>query len=156
MDDNKRIGLFIGSFDPFHIGHREVVITALNTFLFDKIVICVGTNSSKKYMFSSYERVNIIREIFSSHEFGGKIDVISRENMMTCDVAREIHASTIIKGVRNQSDAASEIEQANVNMHLANIPTLLIPTSNLLSHVSSTLVRDLINNMELTTMMLKD
>ena len=146
MCDSKRIGLFIGSFDPFHIGHREVVLTALNTCLFDKIVICVGTNPSKKYMFSEYERVNFIKESFSSDDYENRIDVISRQNMMACDIAREINANALIKGIRNQSDAANEIEQANVNTYLGHVPTLLIPTSNLVSHVSSTLVRTLIDN----------
>ena len=97
MGDNKRIGLFIGSFDPFHIGHREVVLTALNTCLFDKIIICVGTNPSKKYMFSEYERVNFIKESFSSDDYENRIDVISRQNMMACDIAREINANVLMK-----------------------------------------------------------
>ena len=97
-------------------------------------------------MFSEYERVNFIKESFSSDDYENRIDVISRQNMMACDIAREINANVLIKGIRNQSDAANEIEQANVNTYLGHVPTLLIPTSNFVSHVSSTLVRTLIDN----------
>ena len=95
MGDNKRIGLFIGSFDPFHIGHREVVLTALNTCLFDKIVICVGTNPSKKYMFSEYERMNFIKEAFSSDDYENKVKSKQDENTANQITARQKYLESL-------------------------------------------------------------
>ena len=101
-------GLFVGSFDPFTIGHDSIVRRALP--LFDHIIIGVGVNERKKCMLSAEERVKRIKRLYADEP---KIEVKAYSDL-TIDFARREQATYIIKGVRSMKDFEYEREQADV------------------------------------------
>lgn len=134
-----RTGLFIGSFDPFTIGHHSVVRRALP--LFDKLVIGVGVNERKKYMYSTEVRVKTIAEIYTDEP---KIEV-KAYNDLAVDFAHREGAWFIVKGVRSVKDFEYEREQADINRQIGGIETVFIYSEPKWESVSSTLVRELIH-----------
>ena len=134
-----RTGLFIGSFDPFTIGHHSVVRRALP--LFDKLVIGVGVNERKKYMYSTEVRVKTIAEIYADEP---KIEV-KAYNDLAVDFAHREGAWFIVKGVRSVKDSEYEREQADINRQIGGIETVFIYSEPKWESVSSTLVRELIH-----------
>ena len=134
-----RTGLFIGSFDPFTIGHHSVVRRALP--LFDKLVIGVGVNERKKYMYSTEVRVRTIAEIYAGEP---KIEV-KAYNGLAVDFAHREGAWFIVKGVRSVKDFEYEREQADINRQIGGIETIFIYSEPKWESVSSTLVRELIH-----------
>ncbi len=134
-----RTGLFIGSFDPFTIGHHSVVRRALP--LFDKLVIGVGVNERKKYMYSTEVRVKTIAEIYADEP---KIEV-KVYNDLAVDFAHREGAWFIVKGVRSVKDFEYEREQADINRQIGGIETVFIYSEPKWESVSSTLVRELIH-----------
>ncbi|WP_315350886.1 pantetheine-phosphate adenylyltransferase [Hoylesella saccharolytica] len=134
-----RTGLFIGSFDPFTIGHHSVVRRALP--LFDKLVIGVGVNERKKYMYSTEVRVKTIAEIYADEP---KIEV-KAYNDLAVDFAHREGAWFIVKGVRSVKDFEYEREQADINRQIGGIETVFIYSEPKWESVSSTLVRELIH-----------
>ena len=139
VDKTIMTGIFTGSFDPFTIGHDDIVRRALP--LFDRIVIGIGVNERKKYMFTSDERMEQISRIFADEP---KIEV-KTYNDLTIDFARREKASFIIKGVRSIKDFEYEREQADINRQLGGIEALLLYSDPRYSAVSSSLVRELIH-----------
>ncbi len=134
-----RTGLFIGSFDPFTIGHHSVVRRALP--LFDKLVIGVGVNERKKYMYSTEVRVKTIAEIYADEP---KIEV-KAYNDLAVDFAHREGAWFIVKGVRSVKDFEYEREQADINRQIGGIETVFIYSEPKWESLSSTLVRELIH-----------
>lgn len=134
-----RTGLFIGSFDPFTIGHHSVVRRALP--LFDKLVIGVGVNERKKYMYSTEVRVKTIAEIYADEP---KIEV-KAYNDLAVDFAHREGAWFFVKGVRSVKDFEYEREQADINRQIGGIETVFIYSEPKWESVSSTLVRELIH-----------
>ena len=134
-----RTGLFIGSFDPFTIGHHSVVRRALP--LFDKLVIGVGVNERKKYMYSTEVRVKTIAEIYTDEP---KIEV-KAYNDLAVDFAHREGAWFIVIGVRSVKDFEYEREQADINRQIGGIETIFIYSEPKWESVSSTLVRELIH-----------
>lgn len=134
-----RTGLFIGSFDPFTIGHHSVVRRALP--LFDKLVIGVGVNERKKYMYSTEVRVKTIAEIYADEP---KIEV-KAYNDLAVDFAHREGAWFIVKGVRSVKDFEYEREQADINRQIGGIETIFIYSEPKWESVRSTLVRELIH-----------
>jgi len=130
-------GIFVGSFDPYTIGHDNILRRALP--LFDRIVIGVGVNERKKYMLSPEERVDAIAEIYA----GDKRVEVKAYSDLTVDFARREGALYIIKGVRNIRDFEYEREQADINRHLTGVDTMLFFCEPSLQSVSSTTVREL-------------
>lgn len=130
-------GLFVGSFDPFTIGHDSIVRRALP--LFDHIIIGVGVNERKKYMLSAEERVNRIKRLYADEP---KIEVKAYSDL-TIDFARREQATYIIKGVRSVKDFEYEREQADVNRLLSGVETIFLYAEPQLSSISSTMVREL-------------
>ena len=131
--------VFTGSFDPYTIGHHDIVSRALP--LFDHIVIGIGVNERKQYMFSSEERLKTIAEIYHDEP---KVSVETYSDL-TVDFAHRVGARYIIKGVRSVKDFEYEREQADINRQLSGVETLLLFASPELSSVSSSLVRELIH-----------
>ncbi len=136
MTDTK-IALFPGSFDPYTIGHHDILMRALP--LFDKIVIALGINRNKKPYFPIEERLNSLQELYEGNK---KIEIITY-NTLTTDLAQSIGAQYIIRGVRNLSDYEYELTIADVNRKLTGIETILFFSKPELSHVSSSIVREL-------------
>ena len=132
-----RKGIFVGSFDPFTIGHDSIVRRALP--LFDKIVIGVGVNERTEYMYGTEERVKMIADIYADEP---KIEVKPYDDL-TIDLARREGAQFIIKGVRSVKDFEYEREQADINRQIGGVDTILFYAEPQLSNVSSSLVREL-------------
>lgn len=131
------VGIFVGSFDPFTVGHDAIVRRALP--LFDRIVIGVGVNERKKYMYSTDVRLSAIRRIYSNEP---KIEVKSYSDL-TVDFARRENAAYIIKGVRSIKDFEYEREQADINRKIGGIDTILFYSEPQYESVSSSMVREL-------------
>lgn len=134
-----RTGIFVGSFDPFTIGHDDIVRRALP--LFDRIMIGVGVNERKQYMYSADVRVNTIKQIYANE---AKIEV-KAYNDLTVDFARREQAQFIIKGVRSLKDFEYEREQADVNKQIGDVETILLYADPAKASISSSLVRELIH-----------
>ena len=130
-------GLFVGSFDPFTIGHDSIVRRALP--LFDHIIIGVGVNERKKYMLDAEERVRRIKRLYADNP---KIEVKAYSDL-TIDFARREQTTYIIKGVRSVKDFEYEREQADVNRLLSGVETIFLYAEPQLSSISSTMVREL-------------
>ena len=133
------IAIFTGSFDPFTVGHNDILRRALP--LFSRIVIGVGVNERKQYMLSAEERCAAIRRIYEGEE---KIEVKAYSDL-TVDFARREGAAYIIKGVRSVKDFEYEREQADINRQLSGVETLLLYSDPRYSSVSSSMVRELIH-----------
>ena len=129
--------IFPGSFDPFTIGHYDIVKRGLT--LFDEIVIAIGRNSTKKETFPIREREEAIRKIFKDEP---RISV-QIYDCLTVDFAREVGAQFILRGVRCVQDFEYERNMAEANKELGGIETILLYTRPEYAHISSTLVRDL-------------
>ena len=132
-------GLFTGSFDPFTIGHQSIVARVLP--LFDKIVIGVGVNERKKYMYSAEVRVKEIAELYADNP---KVEVRAF-NDLAVDFAHREGAWFFVKGVRSVKDFEYEREQADINRMMGGIETLLVFAEPQHASVSSSLVRELIH-----------
>lgn len=132
-------GLFVGSFDPFTIGHDSIVRRALP--LFDRIVIGIGINERKQYMRPVDERIAGIQELYANEP---KIEVKAYSDLVV-DFARREQAQCLIKGVRSVKDFEYEREQADINRELSGLETLLLFAEPQYESVSSSMVRELIH-----------
>lgn len=136
-----KTALFPGSFDPITIGHEDVIKRALP--LFDKIIIGIGINTNKKYLFSLEQRINWIKKVFENE---AKVEV-QHYNGLTVNFCEKINATTILRGLRNSSDYNYESTIAQMNQQLnPTIETVFLQTTPHLSAINSTIVRDIIIN----------
>lgn len=133
--------VFPGSFDPITLGHLDIVERSIP--LFDEIIIGVGTNSEKKYMFSLKKRIGFIEETFSNYN---KISVSKYEGL-TIDFCKKIQADFIIRGLRNPADFEFEKAIAHTNRKLSGIETVFMITAAKTSFISSSIVREIISNL---------
>lgn len=133
----QKTGIFVGSFDPFTIGHDSVVRRAVQ--LFDRLVIGVGVNEHKRYMLTAEQRVEAIRQLYSSDE---RISV-EQYSDLTVDFAQRCGARFIVKGVRSVKDFEFEREQADINRRLTGVETVLLYAEPGMDSISSTVVREL-------------
>jgi len=132
-----RIAIFPGSFDPFTIGHYDIVRRALP--LFDRIVIGVGINAEKRPLFSAEERMAAIARAFKEDS---RVTVRTYTGL-TVDFAAEENATFMLRGVRSTVDFEYEKAFAEANKQLSGIETVLMLTRPEYEHISSSLVRDL-------------
>ena len=128
--------VFPGSFDPLTLGHEDIIKRAIP--LFHEIVIAIGVNSEKKYMFSLEERKRFIEETFKNEP---KISVITYEGL-TIDLCHKENAQFILRGLRNPADFEFEKAIAQTNRKLSNIETVFLLTSADTAYISSSIVRD--------------
>ena len=135
-----RKAIFPGSFDPFTLGHFDILKRSLP--LFDEIVVGIGVNIEKKTMFSVAERISFIEKCFVDEP---KITVKSYDGL-TIDFCKEIDANFILRGIRNNGDFEFEKAIARTNRKLSKIETVFLLTSAKTSFISSSIVRDLIKN----------
>ena len=136
----QRIGIFVGSFDPFTIGHDSVVRRALP--LFDRLIIgVVGDNVQKPYMRPATERMQAIRQLYRDEP---AIEVKPYYGLAV-DFARQENARFIVKGVRSTKDFEYEREQADINRLITEgaVETILLYAEPQLSSISSSMVREL-------------
>jgi len=132
--------VFPGSFDPLTLGHTDIIDRALP--LFDKIIIAIGTNSTKKYMFSLKERKKFIEKTFANNP---KIVVDTYEGL-TIDYCKKIGSDFILRGLRNPADFEFEKAIAHTNRRISKIETVFLLTSANTSFISSSIVRDLLQH----------
>jgi len=135
-----RKAIFPGSFDPITLGHQDIINRALP--LFDEIVIAIGINADKKYMFSLEDRKRFIEKTFENEP---KISVITYEGL-TIDLCHKINANFILRGLRNPADFEFEKAIAHTNRRLSKIETVFLLTAAKTSYISSSIVRDVIRN----------
>ena len=136
----EKIAVFPGSFDPVTLGHFDIIKRSVP--LFDRIVVAIGTNADKKYMFPLEQRVAFIRE--SCREFP-TVSVETYEGL-TIDYCEKLGARYIIRGLRNPADFEFEKAIAHTNRTLAPIETVFLLTAADTSFISSSIVRDVIRN----------
>ena len=132
--------LFPGSFDPITNGHEDIILRALP--LFDEIIIGVGINDDKKYMFSIEKRMSFIQSVFLKYK---KIKV-EYYSGLTVKYCRIINAEFILRGLRNPADFEFEKAIAHTNRKLSGIETVFLLTSSKTSFISSSIIRDIIKN----------
>ena len=133
-----KTGIFVGSFDPFTVGHDSIVQRSLP--LFDRLVIgVVGDNVHKPSMRPAEERMEIIRNLYANVP---AIEVKPFHGLAV-EFARAENARFIVKGVRSTKDFEYEREQADINRQIAGVETILLFAEPHLSSVSSTMVREL-------------
>ena len=136
-----RKALFPGSFDPFTSGHLNILTRALT--MFDEVVVAVGVNQDKRGFFRVDQRLDIIAQATRGME---GVSVIQYDGL-TVDICRELGIRHIVRGVRNMTDFDNEQAIADANRHLApEIETIIIPTSQDYSHISSSAVRDVVRH----------
>jgi len=137
-DQQRRVALFPGSFDPFTRGHESIVRRALS--LFDEIVIAIGVNVNKQSFMTMDQRIAWIESVFADTP---KVKVIGYTGM-TVDAARQVGANYFLRGVRLIQDFENEKHMAEVNRDLSGIETILLYTLPEDSHISSSIVRELV------------
>jgi pantetheine-phosphate adenylyltransferase len=132
--------IFPGSFDPLTLGHYDIIQRGIT--LFDELVIAIGINAEKKYMFPLAERQHFIKEAFKEEP---KIKVMTYKGL-TVDFCQKIGANFILRGLRNPGDFEFEKAIAHTNRKLSEIETVFLLTSSGKSYISSSIVRDVIKN----------
>ena len=132
--------LFPGSFDPFTLGHQDIVERGIT--MFDEIVIGIGHNSEKNYMFSLDQRKMFIEQCFQNNPKVKVMDYVG----LTIDFCKSINANYLLRGVRNNGDFEFEKAIARTNRELSEIETVFLLTSVQTSFISSSIVREIILN----------
>jgi pantetheine-phosphate adenylyltransferase len=135
-----RKAIFPGSFDPITLGHYDIIKRGIS--LFDEIIVAIGVNADKKYMFSIEQRKQFIEEAFKNEP---KVKVITYEGL-TIDLCKKEKADFILRGLRNPADFEFEKAIAHTNRKLSKIETVFLLTAAKTSYISSSIVRDVIRN----------
>ena len=135
-----KTAIFPGSFDPITLGHQDIIEKSLK--LFDLVIIGIGKNSEKKYMFSAEKRKEFVENTFKSKK---NVEVKIYDGL-TVDFCKKNNSDFIIRGLRNVSDFEFEKNIALTNRKLSGIETLFLLTSAKNSYISSGIVRELIKN----------
>ena len=130
--------IFPGSFDPITLGHVDIINRGVT--LFDEVIVAIGENSSKNYMFSLEERKRFIENTFKDNP---KVSVVSYSGLTT-DFCKEIGVEFILRGLRNPADFEFEKAIAQTNRHLSTLETVFLLTSAQTSFISSSIVREII------------
>jgi pantetheine-phosphate adenylyltransferase len=135
-----KIGLFPGSFDPFTKGHEVVVKKSLS--LFDEVVIGIGVNSTKNYMYDLDKRISHIKSLFGKNE---NIRVEPFQSL-TVDFCKKINATMIIRGLRDSKDFQYEKSIAHMNKDISGIDTVFFLTDQNYSAINSSIIREIAKN----------
>ncbi|MAH20889.1 MAG: pantetheine-phosphate adenylyltransferase [Flavobacteriaceae bacterium] len=131
--------IFPGSFDPITLGHCDIINRGVA--LFDEVIVAIGENSAKKYMFSIEERKGFIETTFKNDP---KIKVMTYSGLTT-DLCKEIEADFILRGLRNPADFEFEKAIAHTNLKVGEIETIFLLSSIETSFISSSIVREIIH-----------
>ncbi|MGC1631661.1 MAG: pantetheine-phosphate adenylyltransferase [Gelidibacter sp.] len=132
--------LFPGSFDPITLGHLDIINRGIK--LFDEVVVAVGINADKKYMFTLEQRLKFMEDTFKDQP---KVKVMTYQGL-TIDFCKQIDAQFILRGLRNPADFEFEKAIAHTNRKLSKIETVFLLTAASTSYISSSIVRDVIRN----------
>jgi pantetheine-phosphate adenylyltransferase len=132
--------IFPGSFDPITNGHYDIIKRGVS--LFDEVIVAIGVNAEKKYMFSLEERKRFIEEAFKDEP---KVRVISYSGL-TINLCKNENAEFILRGLRNPADFEFEKAIAHTNRVMSKIETVFLLTAARTSFISSSIVRDVLRN----------
>ena len=136
----KKIALFPGSFDPFTKGHEAVVKKALP--LFDEVIIGIGVNQQKTYLFDTEKRIKHIESLFTEYDYVR----VSTYNKLTVDFCADINANYIIRGLRDSKDFEYEKSIAHMNLEISTIETIFFLTNQQYSAINASIVREIYKN----------
>lgn len=136
----EKIGLFPGSFDPFTKGHEVVVKKALT--LFDKVIIAVGVNSKKTYLFDLEKRMKHIASLFENEP---NVEVKTYQKL-TVEFCKEVGANFIVRGLRDSKDFEYEKSIAHMNLEISNIETVFLLTAQKYGAINASIVREIFRN----------
>lgn len=130
------IAICPGSFDPITHGHLDVITRA--AALFDQVIVAVGRNSAKNYLFDADERLALVRAT-TSH-----LPNVTAEALdgLLVAFARARGAGVLVKGIRFASDFDFELQMAHINAVIGEVETVMLPASSVWSTLSSTMVRE--------------
>lgn len=137
---SQRIAVFPGTFDPITVGHESIVRRVLP--LFDKVIVGMGINASKKTMFPQEQRLRWVQETFADTE---QVEAMAFEGL-TVDLCLRVGAGHIVRGLRNSTDHGYERSIALMNRQISGVETIFLPAAPEHAHISSTIVRELIAN----------
>lgn len=132
--------IYAGSFNPFTIGHANIVERALNVF--DKVVIAIGFNEHKTPSSDLTQRIERISKLYADNQ---RV-VVKSYNGLTVNFAKQFENPVLIRGVRNASEFDDEITLANTNRLISGLDTMFFPTLPELACISSSMVRELNHN----------
>ena len=132
--------VFPGSFDPITLGHEDIITRAIP--LFDEIIVAIGINDDKKYMFSLEQRKKFIEDCFKEYK---NVKVVTYKGL-TVDFCKKNDVDYIVRGLRNPADFEFEKAIAHTNRDLAPIETVFLLTAAKTSYISSSIVRDVLRN----------
>ena len=133
------VAIFPGSFDPITNGHVDIINQA--AAIFDKVYVVVMVNTAKKYLFTNEEREDLINDAVSDLK---NVQVLLKPNQLTINVAHDLGANTIVRGVRNTTDFLFEQQIAEMNKKMANdISTVLLFTEPENSFVASSIIKEI-------------
>ncbi len=135
-----RKAIFPGSFDPITNGHFDIIKRGVS--LFDEVIVAIGVNAEKKYMFSLEDRKRFIEEAFKDEP---KVKVITYSGL-TIDLCKKENAEFILRGLRNPADFEFEKAIAHTNRVMSKIETVFLLTAARTSFISSSIVRDVLRN----------
>ena len=135
-----RRAIFPGTFDPFTLGHLDILNRS--KLIFDEVIIGIGENIDKKAMFSLEDRIDFIKSVLINSE---NVKVQSYKGL-TIDFCKKVDTNFIVRGVRNNGDFEFEKAIARTNRLLSKIETVFLLTSAKTSFISSSIVRELIKN----------
>jgi pantetheine-phosphate adenylyltransferase len=139
----SRIALYPGSFDPVTNGHLDVVRHAVT--LCDRLIVAIGVNSSKKSLFSTEERLAMVRAVFApvAQKAGCAFDCTTYDKL-TVTAAQQARATIIIRGLRDGTDLDFEMQIAGMNETMApDVHTVFVPASAAVRPITATLVRQI-------------
>lgn len=134
---STKVAVFAGTFDPPTNGHLDIIQRSRR--LFDKTIVAVGVNPEKKPLFSTAERVDMLRELLGDAE---DVEVESYTGL-TMDYVQQKGADVIVKGIRDSEDMRNELRQANVNMIAGDVETIFLFTTDQTALISGTLIRQI-------------
>ena len=135
----NKIAIFPGTFDPFTLGHHNIVLRGLK--IFDAIYIAIGNNPEKERYFDVELIKNKIKELYKDEN---KINIILY-NELTAEISKKLNANFILRGLRNTTDFEFENSISQINKDInKNLETIFLITSPKLAPISSTIIRDVI------------
>ncbi len=136
----KKIGLFPGSFDPFTKGHEAVIAKSISVF--DEIIIGIGVNSTKQYMFTLEKRIAHIKSLFPNNPTVR----VEQFQTLTVNFCKEIGATHIIRGLRDSKDFEYEKSIAHMNFDISGIDTVFFLTDQKYAAINSSIIREIHKN----------